>query len=91
LVYFVGETIVIQVSVKDPKNDTLVDPDSITMDVYDPSDNKVVSGDVLTQTGTGIYEYKYTFENAAGLWRFRVKAVAGTFTAIEELQIQVEW
>ena len=56
----------------------LYDPDSITIDIYDPTPEKQVDAQAMTQSETGIYYYVFDTSDAdTGWWLARVTATEG--------------
>jgi len=89
-----GETIRIQNTYSD-SNDTLYDPDTIELKIYDPkglliTTKTFVSGEII-KSSTGVYYYDYTIADDAmtGWWISKWAAVIGTQTDQESNQFYV--
>ncbi|WAM22349.1 MAG: hypothetical protein OI717_00040 (plasmid) [Candidatus Methanoperedens sp.] len=61
--YDAGETAYIEIETRD-KYDDLVDPSSVTVDIFDTDGNKVSTGSAARE-GTGNYFYTYTIPATA--------------------------
>lgn len=61
--YDAGETAYIEIETRD-KYDVLVDPSSVTVDIFDSDGTKVSTG-AATKEGTGNYFYTYTIPATA--------------------------
>ncbi len=61
--YDAGETVYIEIETRD-KYDILVDPGSVTVDIFDADGNNVSTGSAARE-GTGNYFYTYTIPATA--------------------------
>lgn len=71
--YDAGETAFIEIETRD-KYDYLIDPSSVTVDIFDTDGNKVSTGSAVKE-GTGNYFYTYTIPtNAVSASTYTTKA-----------------
>ena len=66
--YDAGETAYIEIETRD-RYDILVDPSSVTVDIFDTDGNKVSTG-LAAKEGTGNYFYTYTIPATAVKWEY---------------------
>ena len=74
-----GATVRVMAYIYDDDDD-LVDPTTVTVDIWDYVGTKVVDGAAMTKASTGIYEYYYNTDTDSeeGSWRGIVWAVDGS-------------
>lgn len=81
-----GETIYLQIEIKDPITGVLTDPDtSITIQVNDPTGTEFLATDDMVRLSTGIYAYNLaTLSNSVkGNYQVKFQTIDGVFTTIE--------
>jgi hypothetical protein len=75
-------------------DDTLYDPDSHIVEVFDPTNTKRVTYDVAKLANTSVGCYKYTFNTPAdviyGDWYVKVKAIKGNSTTVMNLHFEMK-
>lgn len=88
-----SDTVGVENTIKD-KYDALLDPDSHSIQVYDP-DNTAMLGTPETnptKISVGVYEYYYNIPSDAkyGDWLIQWKAVRRTYSETEDFRFTVE-
>jgi uncharacterized protein YfaS (alpha-2-macroglobulin family) len=89
--YDAGETAFIEIETRD-KYDYLIDPSSVTVDIFDTDGNKVSTGSAARE-GTGNYFYTYTIPaNAVRASTYTAKATVinnSDFVTIKRARFKV--
>jgi len=89
--YDAGETAFIEIETRD-KYDYLIDPSSVTVDIFDTDGNKISTGSAAKE-GTGNYFYTYTIPaNAASASTYTAKATvinSSNFVTIKRARFKV--
>jgi len=89
--YDAGETAFIEIETRD-KYDYLIDPSSVTVDIFDTDGNKVSTGSAAKE-GTGNYFYTYTISaNAVSASMYTAKATVindSDFVTIKRARFKV--
>jgi uncharacterized protein YfaS (alpha-2-macroglobulin family) len=64
----------------------LTDPDSVKINIIDPTDTLKVTQGTMTKDSTGVYHYDWqsATTDALGLYTIKVYAVSGSLTSIEK-------
>ena len=74
-------------------NDVLVDPDSFTIEVFDPKNVKRVSynSTYLVKDSTGVYRYNFNIPTdvVEGNWRIMVKGTIGNWVTVLNVHLEV--
>jgi len=85
-----GETAILSVEVKDVSG--FLDPDSITVSIFDPRNFQIVNEEAMTKDGTGKYHYDLQPDSVIGKYEIIYTAVHGSrivkerdFLVVEEL------
>lgn len=73
------------------KDNVPIDPDTVSCDVYDPDDVKIVPSPTLTKVVVGKYEFNYVLESdaATGGWHVVVSAVKAGYSRVRSFGFQV--
>lgn len=90
MVFDKNETVVCELKVySDEAKTILYTPDSVTITIYDPDDNKVVDNVTVSPDNTGIFHYDY-LPTVAGIYRVEWTITTGTRTVIKKGEFVVE-
>ncbi len=83
--YKAGTVIRITNEIRD-KDNNLFDPDSVVITITDSSETEKITEAAMTQETTGKYYYNWqsAITDISGSYRIKVKAISGSYTAINE-------
>jgi len=91
--FYPNQTVVVKWKVREFENDTLIDPDSHSIEVYDSKGVKRVGYDVnnLYREGIGSYRYHFNIPSdvVVGDWYVKVSAVSGAQTTVLAIHFDV--
>ena len=75
-----GESVICNIIIRDKLN-TLVDPDTLLVSIWDSSNALKVDNQPMVKDDTGSYHYSYVIPSTAptGIWRVRYLAQVGTY------------
>jgi len=75
-------------------NDVLVDPDSFTIEVFDPKNVKRVNYNsaYLVKDSTGVYKYNFNIpaDVVEGNWRVKIKGTIGNWVTVLNIHLEVK-
>lgn len=74
-IYERGETFSHWVTIRD-KDDTKVDPSTVSMEIIDPNNNTVLSASAMTKDAVGEYYYDYDLSSTASYGKYSVKVIS---------------
>lgn len=88
--YYPGDTVSRYFYFKN-KSEELIDPDSNTCEVYNPSGTKITPDVTLVRVSVGKFEFNYTLASDApsGVWHIIVKGVVGAYANKEKFAFRV--
>jgi len=91
---FPSQTCIVEWDIRDFETETLYDPDSHTVEIYDCRNSRRVAYDSskLVKESTGHYKYAFTVPDTvvAGDWYARVKATKGTSSTVLHVHFEVK-
>ena len=91
---FPSQTCIVEWDIRDFETETLYDPDSHTVEIYDCRNSRRVAYDSskLVKESTGHYKYAFTVPDTvvAGDWYAKVKATKGTSSTVLHVHFEVK-
>ena len=72
-----GETVVLNLEVRDAENESLVDVNSIIINLYAPN-SSLIEEEAMTRNGTGLYSYDWSIPTNASIGEYKMRLNVST-------------
>ena len=81
-IYFRGDSIFTQINIKEILTNTMTDPSSVSISLYDPNGTALISDSAMSHTIAGIYEYDYSIPTDACFGVYSIKIETTTLDSL---------
>jgi len=81
-VYFRGDSVFTQINIKEILTNTMTDPSSVSLSIYNPNGVALISDSAMAHTVAGVYDYDYSIPTDACFGVYSIKIETETYDSL---------